>query len=103
MQQSSLEKAIELINKTGDRLVVADKNSSSIFVVMSLRDYERLVLNHDKISDLTEDELLNKINRDIAIWKTYQEEKENEEKMALLEETNNLAEEDRYYFEPLDD
>ena len=83
MNQTSLEQLVELIKKTGDKLVVLDKKNSSAFVVLSLRDYERLALNKDGVKDLTEDELLNKINRDIAIWKSEQKIEESEGRREL--------------------
>ena len=40
---------------------------------MSLIEYEKLVIGRSEVRGLTEDELLDKINRDIAIWKSEQE------------------------------
>ena len=72
--QNQLQKAINLAKKTGDRLIVYDpKNIDDIYVIMSLDDYEKLVIGHSEVRSLTEDELLDKINRDIAIWKSEQE------------------------------
>ena len=103
MQQASLDQIIKLINRTGDRIVVIDKNAASTFVVMGIRDYERLVLTRDKVKDLTENELLNKINRDVAIWKASQEEEENEEEISFIDNNFDELLEDEYYFEPLED
>ncbi|MFH1522315.1 MAG: hypothetical protein ABIE43_00675 [Patescibacteria group bacterium] len=69
--QNQLEKAINLAKKTGDRVIVVDKaQPDDTFVVMSLDEYEKLVIGHSEVRSLTEDELLDKINRDIAIWKS---------------------------------
>ncbi|MCX6796750.1 MAG: hypothetical protein NTW06_04635 [Candidatus Falkowbacteria bacterium] len=68
------QKAIKLAKKTGDRLIVFDPaNSELAYVIMTLEEYERLVLKRSEVKDLTEDELLDKINRDIAIWKSEQD------------------------------
>ena len=76
--QDQLAKAINLAKKTGDRLIVFDSSKpDSVFVVMSLKDYENLILGKSEVRGLTEDELLDKINRDIAIWKSEQGEEEN--------------------------
>lgn len=73
--QNQLQKAIELVKKTGDKIIIFDSlNSNSAYVVMSLKDYEKLVLGRSEVRGLTEDELLDKINRDIAIWKSDQNE-----------------------------
>lgn len=72
--QKQLQQAINLAKKTGDRLIVFDpKNIDNIYVIMSLDDYEKLIIGHSEVRNLTEDQLLDKINRDIAIWKSEQE------------------------------
>ena len=72
--QTQLQKAIDLIKKTGDRLLVFDSaKSDNVYAIMNLKDYENLVLGKSEVRGLTEDELLDKINRDIAIWKSEQE------------------------------
>ncbi len=73
-----MQKAINLAKKTGDRLIVFDSSKpDNVFVVLSLKDYENLVLGRSEVRGLTEDELLDKINRDIAIWKSEQDFSEN--------------------------
>lgn len=82
--QNQLQKAIDLVKKTGDKIIIFDSiNSNSAYAIMSLKDYENLVLGRSEVRGLTEDELLDKINRDIAIWKSSQDEDEylGEEKM----------------------
>jgi len=69
---NQLERAINLIRKTGDRLLVSDKNEN-VYALMSLDQYENLVYERSGVRGLTEDEMLDKINRDIAIWKSDQE------------------------------
>jgi hypothetical protein len=76
--QDQLAKAINLAKKTGDKLIVFDSSKpENVFVVLSIKDYENLVLGKSEVRGLTEDELLDKINRDIAIWKSDQREAEN--------------------------
>ena len=68
-----LQRLIHLINKTGDKLIVFDENQSdNCYVLSSLSDYEEMVKNSQSVKGLTEDELIDKINRDIAVWKTDQ-------------------------------
>jgi len=69
-----LQKAINLAKKTGDRLIVFDSaKPDNTFVVLALKDYENLILGKSEVRGLTEDGLLDKINRDIAIWKSEQD------------------------------
>lgn len=71
---SQLQKAFNLAKKTGDRLIVFEgPKSDNGYVVMGLEDYEKLTIGKSDVRDLTEDELLDKINRDIAIWKSEQD------------------------------
>ncbi len=68
-----LERFINLIAKTGDKLVVYDRHQpENSFVISSLGDYERLLIEAQGVKGLTEDELIDKINRDIALWKSGQ-------------------------------
>lgn len=77
---SSLKKIIKLIQKTGDRFVVSDLENETPYVIMPFRDYEYLTdAPRREVASLTEGELLEKINRDIFLWKSRQIEEETEE------------------------
>lgn len=72
--QDQLQKAIKLAKKTGDRLIVFDQNNTNLtYVIMTLDDYERMLDSNSEVKGLTEDELLDKINRNIALWKSEQD------------------------------
>ena len=91
--QNQLQKAINLAKKTGDRLIVYDMSQKNeAFVVMSLDEYEKMATGRSEIKSLTEDELLDKINRDIAVWKNEQFSKEE------LEEKDKVSENNGYNF-----
>ncbi len=72
---NQLERAINVTKKTGDKLIIFDssKPEEEAQVIMPLSSYEKLIEARRDIKDLTEDELLDKINRDIAIWRSEQE------------------------------
>lgn len=117
----SLNKVLELIQKTGDRCIILSETGDEPYVVMSLAEYERLALRKSDVAALTEDELLDKINRDISVWKSQQEENNQEnswpenkpakkenwgpwvesDDMDFEDEEDELAE-DPYYFESID-
>jgi len=102
-----LKKILELLKKTGDRYLFEDENGE-IYVLLSAKDYENLIFKHSDIKDFSEEELLNKINKDIAIWKATQEDEkllQNWQDLKEKEEDNNedKKEEDEYYFEPIED
>ncbi|HMB66075.1 MAG TPA: hypothetical protein VKO42_04315 [Patescibacteria group bacterium] len=81
-----LKKVIKMVKETGDRIVVFDpEESGDNFVVLPLEEYEKLApfsrskeedISPDlKVKNLTENELIDKINRDIAAWKSENEDK----------------------------
>lgn len=103
----NLKRILDLIRKTGDKYIFEDDNGG-IFVVLSLDDYENYIFKNNQLKDLSEEELLNKINKDIAIWKSSQEDKIVDQSWQDLpvEESKKKEEgeeEDRYYFEPEED
>ncbi len=91
MNNVQLKRLLNLVRKTGDRLVVADKESDDVFVIMNLDEYEDLSdfndENHDHdfdaVPDFLEDdkaeeideEMLEQINQNISEWR---EEKDKE-------------------------
>ena len=77
--RSQLERAINLAAKTGDKIIVVDEFNDRSSVVMNLDEYEKLIKGQNKerinVKNLTEEELLDKINRDIVSWKDANSEK----------------------------
>ena len=82
-----IKKVISLAKRTGDRIVVFDpEEGGENFVIMSLEEYENLLsqsgklspnnVSKDEIKDLTETELIDRINRNIAVWKNENKDKE---------------------------
>ena len=77
--KNQLQKALNLTKKTGDRIIMFDLSENmEPFVVMGLNDYEKIVIGKNEVRGLTEDELLDKINRDIAIWRSDQDNNDND-------------------------
>ena len=71
--QNQLQKAINLAKKTGDKLIIYDiTKPDNTYVIMSLNQYEDIVVEKSEVRGLTEEELIDKINRDVAIWKSDQ-------------------------------
>ena len=67
-----LDKVLALVAKTGDKMIVVSETHDP-YVVMSLNDYDHLLTGSAAVNELTEEQLLDKLNRDIAIWKSAQE------------------------------
>jgi len=65
-----LQRFIDLVNKTGDKLVIYDRyQPDNSCVILGINAYEAMIDRANTLGDLTEEELADKINRDIAIWK----------------------------------
>lgn len=54
-------------------MIFDPRHSEAVYMLMSLDEYEKLLIGKSEVRNLTEDELLDKINRDIAIWKSEQD------------------------------
>lgn len=82
MFPEQLKKILDLVNRTGDRVVIYDAASpDSSYVVMNLDAYEGLLgepkkspstAKSEQKVDLTEEDLTDRINREISIWKNQE-------------------------------
>jgi hypothetical protein len=103
------EKIFELISRTGDKFII-DFNGNN-FVVMDLAAYEK-ILHEPKdasfVQELSEEDLIEKINTDIAEWRQNQEApdsfladfKENKDAVDSSK-CSEIDTEDQYYLEPI--
>ncbi|MFA6322398.1 MAG: hypothetical protein WCX71_02860 [Candidatus Buchananbacteria bacterium] len=82
---NGLEKIIELIKKTNNNCVVLDHEGNPAFVVLAFGDYEKMALNKSDISNLSEEQLLDKVNAEIAVWKAANQSKEFEDWSEITE------------------
>ena len=102
------KKVFALIQKTGDKCLVVDPESEEIFVVMTLRNYEKILGKKQSVADLTEEELLDKINRDIAMWQTSKDiencdcRESHADALSDEVEAEDSAEDERYYLESVE-
>lgn len=69
---NQLDRIIQIVKRTGDKVVVIKDDAE--FVISSLDDYARLIEGPEAVGELTESQLLDKINRDIATWRASQNE-----------------------------
>ncbi len=76
----SLDRLIDLAKKTGDRLIVHDPVHGRDVVIMDIEKYEELHLVGTRATKhLSDSELLDQINRDIALWRARQQDALDEE------------------------
>jgi len=69
---SQLDKILKFIRRSGDKVIVLKDDEE--FIVSSLDDYTRLLENNKQLNGLSEAQMLDKINSDIALWRQSQKE-----------------------------
>lgn len=119
---ANLEKIIELIKRTGDRCIIIDSHGNPAYVALSFDEYNKLIAGSSNLAELSEDEMLDKINRDVATWRASQQEQqlkdwdslenaiqetkggktEVQEAENSLNKEENQDKENQYYFEPIE-
>ncbi len=98
-----MERLVGLAQKTGGKLIVHNPLEDHDVVILDVDEYEKLVLGENDffaprpdVREMSEGELLDQINRDIATWRANKDQEEKwEQEMALDEEL-----EDEELFDP---
>ncbi len=89
-----LNRILSLSKKTGDTVVIHDSTAVRDLVVLPFDQYESLIASEREFGDydeylleeMSERELIDKINRDIAIWRSYQELNERDRAAGIIED-----------------
>jgi hypothetical protein len=162
MNPELINRLVSLVERTGDRVVLADPTTGKAVVVMDLNSYERLcvpaqssvaleipvapieyqkaveiavpsqisrskavkppIAARSDLADLTHEELMDKINRDIGAWKEAQESRTRAEELGKKsvkqpaakvavepgagsrepKATAQMEDEERFYLEPIE-
>lgn len=68
--KNQLDKIIYFVKNTGDRVIVLKDDSE--FVVIPLDEYEGLFRHKKELTAMTEEEILSRVNREIALWRESQ-------------------------------
>jgi len=73
----NIERILNLIKKTGDKVIVSDSDplSGQDLVIMPLNEYEKIVESRGDYRQMSEKELLESVERDIALWRAEHEDK----------------------------
>jgi uncharacterized protein YnzC (UPF0291/DUF896 family) len=105
--REQLKKAIALAKKTKSSVIMFDaENPQDTFVLLDLDQYEKMIEKKiEKVNlvkeknDLTEDNLADKINREISLWKnqensdSLEEEEVNKKRWQIPPHVKNKAKE----------
>lgn len=112
-----IKRAVDLVKRTGDKIFLFEDESSDGVVIMSLEEYEKMIdalddrpqnraskdQNSQEIGNLTEDELIDRINRNIAAWQSQNQDQLDEYKiiesfLGDMEDEEEEPEEDNLYY-----
>jgi len=92
MLDKKLKEALELL---GGKAILKDEND--YFVVLTLKEFKKI--KQEGISGLTKQELVDRINNDIAIWQSSQEEANNEKIDLETMAKNEIGTEEEVHYE----
>lgn len=81
---SSLQELIDLAKRTGDRLIIHDPYTERNMVIMDIDQYKGLVMGREQVRNLTSREMVEKINRELSVWRNNHEHEEREELAMVL-------------------
>ena len=88
MKKLQLDRALELTRRTGDKFLIFDRETDEIFSLLSLDDYENLLSGREPVEDLSEREMLDRVNRELANWRAYREAEGTGDFEPVLEEND---------------
>ena len=69
----NLDKVLDLIKKTGDKAIIMPEFSDQ-YIIMPIDQYEKFVVAKVNYAEMTEEEILGRVNREISLWKQSQRE-----------------------------
>lgn len=101
-----LKKALEVAKRTGDRVIIVDSSDpqNKASVIMNIDEYEKMLSYKENyredIKGLTEEQLIDKINSDIALWKEEEQEEEMEDLFPSGSDLEEDMEEESMYYYP---
>lgn len=72
MNQDNLSQILKLLKKTGGKYIIVEDNKPA-FIIQTWKDFQKLINREVTVS--SEEEIIDKINKEIALWKETQDKK----------------------------
>lgn len=91
---------VNVLRKIGQQIVVMDQDST--YVVMDLDRYNQLLDGRRDVSQLSEEEFLNEINRQVAEWRAGQDTEKDYDLPPGPQPAASDREDDTFYIEPIE-
>jgi hypothetical protein len=95
MNSKELSEILNLIEVSGGKYVIVEGGKPK-YAIMDMDEYKCLANNQTSLENLSKDELIQRINKDIAIWREGRDEDNLDEN--LLEGGGN-GEDTQYFYE----
>ena len=92
------QKIISLYKKIKHELIIMDKDDT--YVVMNLSQFNSLLDQGKDVRQMSEDELINQINQQVADWRASQDT--TTEQIDPKIEEKSVRDDDTFYIEPLE-
>jgi len=86
---NNLDRVLDLIKKTGDKAIIVPEFSDP-YVIMPIDQYEQIVSVKVNYAEMTEQEILSRVNREISLWKQSQRELGFNPDMDFIHDINNI-------------
>jgi len=113
MNSEQIKRVLNLVKKTNKKVVVFDSDLDDFYVISKLEEDTHSLQDMHRNERLTEDDLLAKINRDIAEanitennefpwWKEKEDWRDNQNLLESSFAETDDKEEDEYYLEPVE-
>lgn len=101
MNSKEFSEILEMLNNSGGKYIIVEDGKPS-YVLMDIKEYKNMSSGSENTSleDMSKEELIEKINKDIAIWRSGQEEDEVDDHFLTAEsEDKDLDEKTEYYYD----
>ncbi|NIP32767.1 hypothetical protein GWN26_08050 [Candidatus Saccharibacteria bacterium] len=92
-------KFLNLVKKTGDRLIVTDKDEGEAYVIMSLSEYEDMI---GKLSGEVEKPEIAPLPHEQGLPEEFEQESEERGFVEPNLGERDISEEERFYLEPIE-
>lgn len=102
MDHKEFEEIFELCRKFGGRYIFVENNKPN-FVLMGIDEYKNIFdkekNREEELKGISKEELIEKMNREIALWREAQREKEIEEIDEIVKKEDAPKDEESYYYD----
>ncbi|PIT87971.1 MAG: hypothetical protein COU31_00195 [Candidatus Magasanikbacteria bacterium CG10_big_fil_rev_8_21_14_0_10_40_10] len=69
MNSKQIDNLFRLMRLTSDRAIIPDTESERLFVIIDGSEYEQIIGHKSSLLGLSEEDMMNRINKDIALWR----------------------------------